>query len=76
MTPSRRGQVAALVPPLKTHRMMEWECHTPPEGEFNIQWNRSRSRPRQYEMQRMVLPFCARLRSPIHVNVYILEQRQ
>lgn len=26
----------ALVSPLKTYRMMEWECHTPPEGKFNI----------------------------------------
>jgi hypothetical protein len=27
---------AALVSPLRTYRMMEWECHTPPEGKFNI----------------------------------------
>jgi hypothetical protein len=26
----------ALVSPLKTYRMMEWECHTPPEGNFKI----------------------------------------
>jgi hypothetical protein len=26
----------ALVSPVKTYRMMEWECHTPPEGKFNI----------------------------------------
>lgn len=25
-----------IVPPNKTYRMMEWECHTPPEGNFEI----------------------------------------
>jgi hypothetical protein len=25
-----------IIPPNKTYRMMEWECHTPPEGNFNI----------------------------------------
>jgi hypothetical protein len=25
-----------VVPPNKTSRMMEWECHTPPEGNFEI----------------------------------------
>jgi Hypothetical glycosyl hydrolase 6 len=25
-----------LVPPNRTYRMMEWECHTPPEGNFEI----------------------------------------
>jgi putative glycosyl hydrolase-like family 6 (GHL6) protein len=25
-----------LVSPQKTYRMMEWECHTPPEANFNI----------------------------------------
>jgi Hypothetical glycosyl hydrolase 6 len=29
-------QVARIVPPNKTYRMMEWECHTPPEGNFEI----------------------------------------
>ena len=29
---SRRG----IIPPNKTYRMMEWECHTPPEGDFDI----------------------------------------
>lgn len=27
------------VPPNKTYRMMEWECHTPPEGNFEIDLN-------------------------------------
>ncbi len=34
-TQTRHGK-AALVSPLETYRMMEWECHTPPEGRFNI----------------------------------------
>ena len=25
-----------IIAPNKTYRMMEWECHTPPEGDFNI----------------------------------------
>src|SRR5689334_21268958 len=25
-----------IIPPNRTYRMMEWECHTPPEGNFNI----------------------------------------
>ena len=25
-----------VIPPNKTYRMMEWECHTPPEGNFDI----------------------------------------
>jgi len=25
-----------VIPPHKTYRMMEWECHTPPEGNFKI----------------------------------------
>ena len=33
--PSAREQTV-LISPLKTYRMMEWECHTPPEGKFNI----------------------------------------
>ena len=24
------------IPPNKTYRMMEWECHTPPEGNFEV----------------------------------------
>jgi hypothetical protein len=37
-----RGALAAahnsrgIIAPNKTYRMMEWECHTPPEGNFNI----------------------------------------
>jgi hypothetical protein len=25
-----------IIPPNRTYRMMEWECHTPPEGNFRI----------------------------------------
>ena len=25
-----------IIPPNKTYRMMEWECHTPPEGNFEV----------------------------------------
>jgi hypothetical protein len=39
--PDRRALAAAhnsrgIIAPNKTYRMMEWECHTPPEGNFNI----------------------------------------
>jgi hypothetical protein len=27
---------AGIIAPNKTYRMMEWECHTPPEGTFDI----------------------------------------
>jgi hypothetical protein len=30
------GKKVGTVPPNKTYRMMEWECHTPPEGNFDI----------------------------------------
>jgi hypothetical protein len=34
---SPQSQAATrIVPPNKTYRMMEWECHTPPEGNFEI----------------------------------------
>ena len=29
-------QKKGIIPPNKTYRMMEWEFHTPPQGEFNI----------------------------------------
>ena len=29
-------EVAGIISPLKTYRMMEWESHTPPEEHFNI----------------------------------------
>lgn len=29
-------QAKGIISPLQTYRMMEWECHTPPEGNFNI----------------------------------------
>jgi hypothetical protein len=29
----------AIISPNKTYRMMEWECHTPPEGDFDINLN-------------------------------------
>src|SRR5579885_1560950 len=39
--PDRRALQAArarrgILSPAKTYRMMEWECHTPPEGTFDI----------------------------------------
>ena len=39
--PDRKALQAAheqrlIIPPNKTYRMMEWECHTPPEGNFHI----------------------------------------
>jgi hypothetical protein len=29
-------QKKGIVPPNKSYRVMEWECHTPPEGNFDI----------------------------------------
>jgi Hypothetical glycosyl hydrolase 6 len=34
LAPSPAG--GRIIPPNKTYRMMEWECHTPPEGNFEI----------------------------------------
>jgi hypothetical protein len=31
-----RHEGSGIIPPLKTYRMMEWESHTPPEEQFNI----------------------------------------
>ena len=44
--PDRKALQAAheqrsIIPPDKTYRMMEWECHTPPEGNFNIDLDRA-----------------------------------
>ena len=35
-TPPQSQAAIRIVPPNKTYRMMEWECHTPPEGNFEI----------------------------------------
>ncbi len=34
--PAQSQAATRIVPPNKTYRMMEWECHTPPEGNFEI----------------------------------------
>jgi hypothetical protein len=34
--PAQSQAGSRIVPPNKTYRMMEWECHTPPEGNFEI----------------------------------------
>jgi len=34
--PAQSQAGAKIIPPNKTYRMMEWECHTPPEGNFDI----------------------------------------
>jgi Hypothetical glycosyl hydrolase 6 len=35
-TPGQSQAGVKIIPPNKTYRMMEWECHTPPEGNFDI----------------------------------------
>jgi hypothetical protein len=35
-TPPQSQTASRIVPPNETYRMMEWECHTPPEGNFEI----------------------------------------
>lgn len=34
--PLQTQSSSSIVAPNKTYRMMEWECHTPPEGNFEI----------------------------------------
>ena len=34
--PAQSQSILRIVAPNKTYRMMEWECHTPPEGNFEI----------------------------------------
>src|SRR5581483_4974678 len=32
----RAHEAQGIIPPNKTYRMMEWECHTPPEANFRV----------------------------------------
>jgi len=52
--PAQSQAGSRIVPPNKTYRMMEWECHTPPEGNFEISLEPALAAARDAGAERMM----------------------
>ena len=60
-------QKKGIIPPNKTYRMMEWECHTPPEGNFEVDFEEAVKAARDAGAESMML-------FPGSLGVFLLSQ--
>ena len=53
----RRAEHArkGIIPPNKTYRSMEWECHTPPEADFDIDFEAAMKASQEAGAETMML---------------------